>query len=166
MAIANGTAFTRSVGFVLYGLNPDAPDPFVGVRARWDDNEAQSLVRSAVLPVPDFLYYEVDAGDGRWIGVVHVQPGAPFHVVSRDIGKLREGQSMIRQGSTTRGVTRSDQLKLYLTPGYGYAEQLLQKYGAATQMMNAQTARMQQSDALQRQLVRQMYMSVGLPPPA
>jgi hypothetical protein len=165
MAVANGTAFTRSLGFVLYGVNPDAPDPFVGVSARWDDNEAQALVRSALGPTPEFLYYEVDAGEGRWIGVAQVAPTGGFFVVSRDLGKLREGQSMIRQGSTTRGVTRADHLRLYLTPGYGYAERLLQQYGAAAAMTNAQTARIQLLDKMQQQLVRQMYASVGLPPP-
>lgn len=165
MAVANGTAFSRSLGFVLYGVNPDAPDPFVGVKTRWDDNEAQALVRSALAPVPEFLYYEVDAGGGKWIGVVHVAPRGGFFGVSRDLGKLREGQSLIRQGSTTRGVTREDHIKLYLTPGYGYADQLLQQYGAAAQMVNAQTARLQQLDNVQRELVRQMWASVGLPPP-
>jgi hypothetical protein len=165
MAVANATAFTRSVGFVLYGVNPDAPDPFVGIATRWDDNEAQALVRSALTPVPEFLYYEVDAGDGRWVGISHVAPRGGFFVVSRDLGKLREGQSMIRQGSVTRGVTRADHLRLYLTPGYGYAERLLQQYGAAAAMTNAQTARIQQLDNMQQQLVRQMYLSAGLPPP-
>jgi len=165
MAVANGTAFTRSVGFVLYGVNPDAPDPFVGVTTRWDDNEAQALARSALDPVPDFLYYEVDAGGGRWVGVTYVIPKGGFFVMRRDLGKLREGQSLIRQGSTTRGVTRTDHIKLYLTPGYGYAEQLLQQYGAAAAMTNAQTARMQQLDNMQQQLVRRMYISAGLTPP-
>lgn len=165
MAVANGTAFTRSLGFVLYGVNPDAPDPFVGVTTRWDDNEAQAMVRSTLNPVPEFVYYEVDAGEGRWVGVTHIVPRGGFFVVSRDLGKLREGQSLIRQGSITRGVTRADHLQLYLTPGYGYAEQLLQQYGAAAAMTNAQTARLQQLDNMQQQLVRQMYVSAGLPPP-
>jgi len=165
MAVANGTAFARSPGFVLYGVNPDATDPFVGISERWDDNEAQALVRWALDPVPEFLYYEVPVEGDRWIGVVHVVPRGGFFVVTRDLGKLREGQSMIRQGSTTRGVRRADQLRLYLTPGYGYAEQLLQQYGAAAAMTNAQTARLQQLDRMEQQLIRQMYASVGLPPP-
>lgn len=115
MAVANGTAFTRSLRFVLNGVNPDAPDPFVGVTTRWDDNEAQALARSALDPVPEFVYYEVDAGEGRWVGVTHVVPRGGFFVVSRDLGKLREGQSLIRQGSITRGVTRADHLRLYLS---------------------------------------------------
>jgi hypothetical protein len=146
-------------------VNPDATDPFVGISERWDDNEAQALVRWALDPVPEFLYYEVPVEGDRWIGVVHVVPRGGFFVVTRDLGKLREGQSMIRQGSTTRGVRRADQLRLYLTPGYGYAEQLLQQYGAAAAMTNAQTARLQQLDRMEQQLIRQMYASVGLPPP-
>jgi len=165
MAVANGTAFTRLPGFVLYGVNADSPDPFVGVAERWDDNEAQALVRGALDPVPDFLYYEVLAGDDRVVGVVHIEPKGGFFIVTRDLGRLREGQCLLRQGSTTRGVRRADLIKLYLTPGYGYAEQLLQQYGAAAAMTNAQTARLQQLDRMQQQLVRHMYASVGLPPP-
>lgn len=113
---------------MLYGVNPNAPDPFVGVEERWDDNEAQALVRGALDPLPEFLYYEVDAGHGRWLGVVHIEPRGGFFVVTRNLGNLREGQCMIRQGSVTRGVTRADHIKLYLTPGYGYAEQFLQHF--------------------------------------
>jgi hypothetical protein len=47
MAVGNGTAFSRSTGYVVYGVNPDAPDPVVGVGSRWDDNEAQALVPEA-----------------------------------------------------------------------------------------------------------------------
>lgn len=166
MAVANGTAFTRSRGFVLYGVNPDAGDPFVGVSERWDDNEAQALVRGALDPTPTFLYYEVAASSTAVLGVVHVEPSGGVFVATRDLGKLREGQCLIRQGSTTRGIRRADLVKLYLTPGYGYAEQLLQQYGAAAAMTNAQTARLQQLDRMQQQLVRQMYISVGLPPPS
>jgi hypothetical protein len=162
MAIANGTAYTRAPGYVLYGVNPDAPDPLTGV-TRWDDNEAQALVRSALNPVPEFVYYEVDAGEGRWVGVTHVMPHGGFYVVSRDLGKLREGQSLIRQGSVTRGVTQADHLRLYLTPGFGYAEQLLQHYGAAATTMNAQTARLQANQAAQQALLRQMEAMTGLP---
>jgi hypothetical protein len=165
MAVANGTAFTRSSGFVLYGVNPDAKDPFVGVSERWDDNEAQALVRGALDPMPEFLYYEVPAEDDLWIGVVHVVPRGGLFVVTRDLGKLREGQSMIRQGSTTRGIRREDQIRLYLTPGYGFADQLLQRYGAAAAFTNAQAAWLHQLNQTEQQLIRQMYASVGLPPP-
>jgi hypothetical protein len=164
MAVANGTAFSKSTGYVFYGVNPDAPDFVVGVSERWDDNEAQALARSAISPSPQFVYYEVAAGADAWIGVAHVEWAGGFFVVARDVGKLREGQCLIRRGSVTRGVTRDDHLKLYLTPGYGYAEQLLQQYGAAAQMLNAQTAHMQENRAAIVDLRRQMESIAGLPP--
>jgi hypothetical protein len=166
MSVANGCAFTRSEGYVVYGVNPDATDAVVGIGTRWDDNEAQQLVRSVLQPMPDFVYYEVDSGGGHVLAVVRVEaPRQPFYVVGRDIGKLREGQSTIRQGSVTRGVTNADQRRLYLTVGYGWAEQLLQKYGAAAQMMSAENARLQFLSEEQKRLVQQMYGMTGLPPP-
>jgi hypothetical protein len=166
MSVANGCAFTRSEGYVVYGVNPDAPEPIVGIRDRWDDNEAQQLVRSVLAPAPDFLYYEVDAGSAGALAVVHVEaPRQPFYVVGRDIGKLREGQSTIRQGSVTRGVTTADQQRLYLTVGYGYVEQVLQQYGAAAQVATAQNQRLRILQDEQKRLVQQMYSMTGLPPP-
>jgi hypothetical protein len=166
MSVANGCAFTRSEGYVVYGVNPNAPDPVVGIRDRWDDNEAQQIVRSVLSPTPDFVYYEVDAGEGRVIAVVRVEaPRQPFYIAGRDIGKLREGQSTIRQGSVTRGVTNIDHQRLYLTVGYGYAEQILQKHGVAAQMMTAENERLRVLAQEQKTLVQQMYSMAGLPPP-
>lgn len=163
MAVANGVAFSpRSVGYVFYGVNPAAPDPVVGIKASWDDADAQALAKSVLAPVPEFLYYEIEAGKGRSLGVLHVAWRGGFFVVSRDIGKLREGQSMIRQGSKTRGVTQQDQLRLYLTPGYGYAEQLLARHGVVAQLMNAQTAQLQQLESSAQRIRRDMDELGGL----
>src|SRR5690349_8417224 len=166
MAVVNGCAFTRSEGYIVYGVNPDAPDPVVGIAAGWDDNEAQQLVRSVLAPPPDFLYYELDAGAGRRLGVVHVDaPRQPFYIVGRDLGKLREGQHMIRQGSVTRGITFDDHRRLYLTVGYGWAEQVLQRHGVAAQLLTAENERVRVLQDEQRTLVQQMYGMAGLPPP-
>ena len=54
----------------------------------------------------------------------------PFHVFPRASGRLREGQILIRDGSTTRGIRHDDLMRLYLQVGNGYAEQLLQQHGA------------------------------------
>jgi hypothetical protein len=53
---------SRSEGYVVYGIDPEAPEAVVGIRDRWDDNEGQQIVRSVLSPTPDFIYYEVDAG--------------------------------------------------------------------------------------------------------
>ena len=152
MSIANGTAFTHQTGYVFYGVQPLGPNPIVGTTAVWDDAKLQQLVASVLDPVPEFLLYEVDGGSGRTLAVLHVPMSKrPFHVVRKDIGKLREGQSTIRQGSSTRGITRADQLKLYLTVGGGYVDQVLQQYGQAAQMANAENTRLQ---LLQQQIAK------------
>ena len=117
-------------------------------------------------PAPDFLYYEIDAGQGRAIGVVPVEaPRQPFYIVGRDVGRLREGQITIRQGSVTRGITLEDLTRLYLTVGYGWADQILQKYGAAARLASAQNDRLRILQDEQRKIVQQMYGMAGLSPP-
>jgi hypothetical protein len=162
MAVANGTAFSRSTGYVFYGVNPDTPDIVTGMGERWDDNEAQALARSALDHVPKFLYYEVGAGGGRWIGVLHIEWAGGFFVVKRDIGKLRAGQCLIRKGSETRPVLRADHVELYLTPGYGWADQLLNHYGAQARLLNAHAAYSRAYQAEMADLERQMRQAAGL----
>jgi hypothetical protein len=164
MAVANGTAFTHGDGYVFYGVHPNRPDPIVGVAETWDDAKLQQLVASVLDPVPEFLLYDVDGGAGRTIVVLHVPMSKqPFHVMAKDLGKLREGQSMIRQGSTTRGVTRDDQIRLYLTVGGGYVDQVLQRHGAAAQMANAENTRLQLLQQQIDQTKREMESMSGLP---
>lgn len=164
MAIANGTAYTRNTGYVFYGVVP-ADDPFVGVSETWDDASLQQLAASVLDPRPDCLLYDVDAGAGRNVLVLHV-PAArqPFYVAKRNLGKLREGQALIRQGSATRGVLHEDHKRLYLTVGNGYVEQVLQQYGQAAQMTHAENNRIQLLRQEQRDLRRQMARIAGLNP--
>jgi hypothetical protein len=165
VAIANGTAFTHTTGYIIYGVDPRRPDPIVGVTGTWDDASLQQLLAGVVKPLVEFLYYEVDAGDGRTVAVIEVDRSMkPFHVIARDIGGLRQGLSVIREGSSTRGLTRDDHIRLYLGQGNGYLEAVLQKYGAAARMAEAQNALIAQLAAEERQLHRQMESMVGLPP--
>lgn len=164
MAIANGTAFSRGTGYVFYGVHASRPDPIVGVSETWDDANLQQLAATVLDPTPEFLLYEIDAGDGRTVMVLHVPMSKqPFHVAVKDVGKLREGQATIRQGSSTRGLTRADHIRLYLTVGGGYVEQVLQQYGAAAQLTQAQNARVQILQQEQDGLLRQMESMTGLP---
>jgi hypothetical protein len=164
MAVANGTAFTHRPGYVFYGVEPRRPDPIIGVTEHWDDAKLQQLAASVLDPVPNFVLYEVDGGAGRTVIVLHAMATMPFHVVKRDIGRLREGQSMIRQGSATRGVTQADQVRLYLTPEGGYVQQVLQQHGAAAQMTQATNERIRILQAEEQQLRRDMERMAGLPP--
>jgi hypothetical protein len=72
MAVANGTAFTHHDGYVFYGVHASRPDPVVGVSETWDDAKLQQLVASVLDPAPEFLLYDVDAGAGRTVVVLHV----------------------------------------------------------------------------------------------
>jgi hypothetical protein len=115
MSIANGCAFTRSEGYVVYGINPEAPEPVVGIQARWDDNEAQKIVRSVLAPAPDFLYYEVDAGEvdareNRTVGVVGLSLRASRSTSRAGIsegsarGRALSGRARSRAGPATSWV--------------------------------------------------------------
>jgi hypothetical protein len=164
MAIANGTAFTHGTGYVFYGVHPGRPDPVVGASETWDDAKLQQIVASVLDPVPEFLLYDVDAGSGRTVVVLHVPMSKkPFHVMAKDLGRLREGQAVIRQGSSTRGITRADHMRLYLTVGGGYVEQVLQRYGQAAQIAHAENTRLQVLQQEQARLIRQMESMAGLP---
>jgi hypothetical protein len=113
----------------------------------------------------EFLFYDdVGAGDGRRLAVLHVEASRePFHVITRDIGGLRDGTSFIREGSSTRGVRRSDWIRLCFGPESPYLGHVLRQYGAAAQLMNAETARIQTLRAEQKELERQMARAAGLP---
>lgn len=165
IAIANGTALTRGEGFVVYGVDPRRPEPLLGVSVEWDDASAQQLVNSNVDPEIEFLLYPVQIRDSRNLMVLHVSPSrTAFHFVARSVGKLREGQSFIRSGSSTRGLRREDCLRLYLTPGLGYAEALIRAAGQAANLQTAQAAKLNSVLAAQQQYLRQMEAMVGLPP--
>ncbi len=119
VAIANGLAFgDGSPGYVIYGVEASRPDPIIGVTTHYDDASLQQLVSSHVDPPVDFVFYDVDAGQGRKLSVLHVEPSRqPFHVIVKDVGGLRDGTSFIRRGSSTRGVHRADWMRLCLGEG-------------------------------------------------
>ena len=104
-ALANAAAFHHGTGYILYGVHPGGPTKLVGVGAPWDDAKLQQLVFSHTDPPVTFLYYEVEVAPGVLVAVVTVyeSPDAP-HLIRKDVGSLREGQCLIRDGSTTRGI--------------------------------------------------------------
>jgi hypothetical protein len=166
VAIANGTAFAGQTGYLIYGVDPRNPsDPIVGITERWDDAKVQQLVAGVVKPGIDFLYYEVDTDDGRTVAVIQVtESQKPFHVIARDLGSLREGQILIRAGSSTRGIRWDELQRLYLTPGLGYAEKLLHEFGLAVRAQEAQNALIARLDADILRAKREMEAFGGLPP--
>jgi len=166
LAVANATAFSHDTGYVLYGVDPGRPDEaLLGISGSYDDASLQQLVASTTDPPVEFLYYEVAVDASRRLGVVEVpRSRRPFHVVKRDVGKLRDGQILIRDGSQTRGIRHDDLIRLYLHPGNGYAEQLIAAAGEAANLNAAEAQRMHAKLAMQKHLIRQMEVIAGLPP--
>ena len=163
VAVANGTALDRRAGMIVYGVHPGRPDPIVGISQSWDDARLQQLARSAIQPPVEFLYHEISE-NGRTVAVIEVSRSVqPFHVVSRDLGGLREGQILIREGSTTRGIRQEDLVRLYLTPGFGYAEELLRRHGAEAQTLQALANAGHEMRAQEVHRIRQIEALTGLP---
>lgn len=105
-AIANGSY--ASDGYIFYGVNPNASDPIVGVSSSVDDAILQQFVNSKVDPPVKFLKYEI-IHDKKKVIVIHIYKSLKRpHIISNDIGGLRRGQILIRKGSSTRGILRSD----------------------------------------------------------
>lgn len=164
-AIANATAFSHTTGYLFYGVQPKRPDPFIGITETWDDAPLQQLVRSATQAPVEFLFYTVTVRSGVEIAVIELpRSRRPPHVVSRDIGSLREGQILIRDGSTTRGIRADDLSRLYLEVGNGYAEELLRQYGALAALTNARAVKQRADIETVRHLQRQLESISGLPP--
>ena len=106
VAIAN--AIEKGPGYIVYGVAPERPDPIVGVSATYDDSRLQQLVRGKVNPPVEFTYYEVTDPSGKIVTVIQVDPTCRPHVITQDIGKVRDGQIPIRRGSSTGGATIDD----------------------------------------------------------
>jgi Putative DNA-binding domain len=166
VAIANGTASTGGPGFVVYGVDVNVPDLVVGISERYDDASLQQLVASHVEPAIDFAFYDdLVLGDGSRIAVLHVSPSTkPFHVIVKDVGGLRDGTSFIRQGSSTRGLRRSDWMRLCLGANSQYLAQALAKYGVQAQVIAAQAALINAGVAEEQHVLRQLDSMLGLPP--
>jgi predicted HTH transcriptional regulator len=110
-AIANGTIL--SDGFIFYGVNPKVPDQIIGVSNDIDDSTLQQLVNSKVDPQIGFIKYEVFEGNKKLIVIQIEKSIYKPHIIIKDFGKLRQGQIMIRKGSSTRGILRTELFELF-----------------------------------------------------
>jgi hypothetical protein len=167
-AMANATAFRHTDGYLVYGVNPtDQRRLIVGISASWDDAKLQQLVRGTTEPPVEFLYYEVETGMDRPVAIIHVpRTKKPFHMITRDVGKLRAGQYLIRDGSHTRAITPDEQKALYYTYENGYLPQILEQWGLEAQRAQAQANLLRQLTEEKRQLHREMAAMVGLADPS
>lgn len=162
-AIANATV--AGPGFVFYGVDPRLPDPVVGMSKNYDDATLQQIVEGKVEPRVDFLYYDDLHQNGKRIGVLHVPPSAKRpHIIARDVGKLREGQVLVRCGSSTRGVTPNELMAMYYSKTN--PQFILLVKWIEQQVRSQVTGRSEMQDQLDymKFLIRQAEVTSGLPP--
>jgi len=153
VAIANAT--TSSPGFIFYGVNPNEGNPFCGISKHFDDSELQQLVKSKCEPGITFLYYEVTFGPST-IAVIHIEPSVNRpHIITKDFENLREGQILIRRGSSTEGIKFNDLMECFYGKTSPYLGAVLQHYGANAQQVNAHAQVMNQHMQLLNYLERQ-----------
>ena len=162
VAIANATA--TSPGFVFCGVDPRRPDPVVGTSKSHDDAMFQQMFANKVNPPVVFLYYEATLGP-KTVGVFHIPASRQRpHIVMKDFGRLREGQLLIRRGSSTGGMTQTDLFELFYGPTSPYLAGVLEKIGATAMQTQADTMKMRELREQQNSLIRDMEVISGLPP--
>ena len=77
-------------------------------------------------PAVEFTYYEV-AAKSKVISVIHVNPTRKRpHIISTDIGKVRNGQIPIRRGSSTDGADIDDLKEMFYGETNGYFSEVLE----------------------------------------
>ena len=136
-AIAN--AITTSYGFIIYGVDPRKPDPIIGISTSYDDAKLQQLIKGKIEPPVNFLYYEVTAGL-RIVGIIQITPtrNRP-HIIKADIGKVRNGQIVIRRGSSTDGVGINDLFEFFYGNNSIYFKNVLNNLKVNVEQQNATT---------------------------
>jgi len=161
-AIANGT--TKDNGYIFYGVNPNLKNPIVGIRNNLDDAQFQQIVNTKINPEIDFTYYEVKS-DGATLGIISIPPTTRKpHIISRDYGRIREGQIFIRRGSSTRGINFNDLMSIFYGVNSPYLWEVLQRYGARAAILRAETGYQKELRAQEQSIRRDMEGIVGLPP--
>jgi len=159
VAVANGT--TASPGFVFYGVDARLPNPILGMSKSYDDASFQQLLLNKVDPPVEFLYYEVSHGP-KVVGVVHIPPSRRRpHIIARDFGKVREGQLLIRRGSSTGAMTQSELLEIFYGASSPYLAAVLRHYGIEPLQTLAEVARMRELREQMEQIKRDMHEVVG-----
>lgn len=137
-AVANACA--SSYGFIVYGVDPRKPDPVIGIQQSYDDAKFQPLVKGKIDPLPEFLYYEVSNGP-KILGVLQVRPTRRRpHIITVDLGKVRQGQIVILRGSSTCGATMQDFWEFFYGQTSGHFPGVLQRFNAGAQQRLADAA--------------------------
>jgi predicted HTH transcriptional regulator len=114
VAIAN--SITDEPGYIFYGVDPQQDNPLLEISIPDVDSQLQQLVKDKVEPEVKFLFYTVDHQNGK-MGIIHIEPDYKKpHIISKDYGKLRDGQIPIRIGSSTRGIRSQDLVDIFYDP--------------------------------------------------
>ncbi len=159
-AIANATI--KTPGYIFYGVDPNKPDPFIGISHSHDDANIQQLVEGKVDPPIKFLYYEVPH-NSTIIGIIHIPPSFKRpHIITMNIGALRAGQIPIRKGSTTAGITQQDLFNYFYGQDSPYFQNVLKQVGAQAQLLQAQAIYDAQSLRREQDIERRMRQMIGL----
>ena len=139
-AVANASPLSH--GFIFFGVDPRRPDPIVGVTSRYDDAKLQQLVSGKIVPLPQFLYYEVSTGP-KIVSAIHVAATKQRpHIIAVDLGRIRKGQIVIRRGSSTDGVTMNDLFEFFYGQTSGYFPNVVSKLGLDVRRQEAWNAQM------------------------
>ena len=103
----------------------------------YDDAKIQQLVKGKIEPEISFLFYEVRHEKGT-AGVIHVEPSYKKpHIIIKDYGKLREGQIVIRKGSSTNGANFEDLLNMFYNYNNPYFMKSIQILNAQSNILNS-----------------------------
>lgn len=160
-AIAN--AISSSPGFILYGVDPRRDDPIVGIQECYDDAKLQQLLKDKVKPAIEFIYYEVVA-KSKVISVIHVNSTRKRpHIISTDIGKVRNGQIPIRRGSSTDGADLNDLKEMFYGETSGYFQEVLEYKNLRIRMHQAETERLTELREERKAQQNRLRQMIGLP---
>lgn len=161
VAITNAT--TTGPGFIFYGVHPDHPEIVKGISERNDDSNFQQLVIDKVDPTINFLYYEANYGD-KTVGVIHIKPSVKRpHIIIKNYGILREGQVLIRRGSSTGGINRKELFECFYGQTSPYFKNILRKEGKEAEILQALTNYLNQSRQREKDIERNIRNTLGLP---
>ena len=126
-----------SYGYIIYGVNRSKPDPIIGISNNYDDAKLQQLVKGKINPLPNFLYYEISIG-AKKIGVLQISPNRQRpHIISVNMGKVREGQILLRRGTCTEGANLNDLFEFFYGQNSSYFANVIKNTELAIQKQMA-----------------------------
>ena len=111
ISIANAHGTTN--GYIIYGINPQLDNPFLGISTSIDDATIQQIVNSKINKPIEFIYYEQKVKKVK-IGILVIEKEQirPF-MVTKDCGVLKKGTIPIRRGSSSSLAIEHDMQMMF-----------------------------------------------------